>query len=104
MSGMNPMDAARIGQGASTNMTVRDFLSKQGIDVDGPVTQLIEFAKRTAANATPMGKMQNMGGGGAALSPGGQPPVMPGAKPMVAPPGQPGPQGLQGLMSRLGGK
>jgi hypothetical protein len=84
-------------------MTVKEFLAQQGVDVDGPVTQLAELAKRQINNANPLNKM-----GGAspatALKPGGQPPTMPGVKPMVAPPGQPSPSGMEGLLQKMGGR
>lgn len=105
LSVLNPKDAnlmANSGQ-FSPDMTVRDFLSQQGVDVDGPVTQLVELAKKQTANANPMNKMRNMAAD-ASLKPGGQPPTMPGVKPMVAPPGQPSPAGMEGLLNKLGGK
>ena len=105
LSALNPTDAKLIGQnsGITPNMTVRDFLSQQGIDVDGPVTQLADLAKKQMANANPMNKMRNIAAD-SSLKPGGQPPTMPGVKPMVAPPGQPAPAGMEGLLSKLGGR
>jgi hypothetical protein len=87
----------------SPDMTIRDFFQKQGIDVDGPVTQLVDFAKKQVANANPLTKMRNIAAD-TSLKPGGGPPTMPGVKPMQAPPSQPGPQGMEGLLNRLGGK
>jgi hypothetical protein len=104
LSVFNPKDANLIGSsGMSPDMSVRDFLAQQGIDVDGPVTQLVEMAKKQAMNANPMNKMRNIAND-AGLKPGGQPPTMPGVKPMVAPPGQPAPAGMEGLLNKLGGR
>lgn len=105
LSVLNPKDAnlmANSGQ-MSPDMSVRDFLAQQGVDVDGPVTQLVDLAKKQASNANPMNKMRNMSAD-ASLKPGGQPPTMPGVKPMVAPPGQPSPAGMEGLLNKLGGR
>lgn len=105
LSVFNKNDAALMGASGqlSPDMTVRDFLGQQGIDVDGPVTQLVEMAKKQAANANPMTKMQNIAAD-TGLKPGGQPPTMPGVKPMVAPPGQPAPSGMEGLLQKMGGR
>jgi len=105
LSVFNPTDAALMGVSGkmSPNMTVRDFLAQQGIDVEGPVTQLVQLAQKHAENANPMNKMRNIAAD-ASLKPGGQPPTMPGVKPMVAPPGQPSPAGMEGLLNKLGGR
>lgn len=105
LSVFNPTDAALMSSSGKFNptMTVRDFLTQQGIDVEGPVTQLIEMAKKQMENANPMNKMRNISAD-ASLNPGGQPPTMPGVKPMVAPPGQPAPAGMEGLLNKLGGR
>jgi hypothetical protein len=105
LSVFNPTDAALMGSSGkmSPNMTVRDFLAQQGVDVEGPVTQLVELAKRQVGNADPMTKMRNISAD-ASLKPGGQPQTMPGVKPMVAPPGQPAPAGMEGLLNKLGGR
>jgi hypothetical protein len=104
MSALNPTDAAMMGSSGqfTPDMTVADYFQKLGIDVNGPVTQLVDFAKKQQENANPINKMRNIAAD-TALQKGGQPPTMPGVKPMVAPPGQPSPSGLQGLMSKLGG-
>jgi hypothetical protein len=105
MSMANPMDAAMMGASGQVtpDMTIRDFFKQQGVDVDGPVTQLVEMAKKQMANANPMTKMRNIAAD-TALQKGGQPSTMPGVKPMVAPPGQPSPAGIEGLLGKLGGR
>lgn len=104
LSAMTPGGAALMGSkaGASPNMSVGDYLKTIGIDVNGPVQQLIDFAQKQQANANPMNRVRNIAAD-TALQKGGQPPTQPGVKPMVQPPGQPSPSGLQGLMQRLGG-
>ncbi len=87
----------------SPNMSVRQFLEAQGVDVEGPVTQLVDMAKKQVENANPMNKMRNIAAD-TALQKGGQPNAQPGVKPMVAPPGQPSPAGMEGLINKLGGK
>lgn len=66
MSIFNPVDAAAMREGGqfSPDMTVRDFFAQQGVDVDGPVTQLLQFVKDQAKKASPLGKMQAIAGGG----------------------------------------
>ena len=105
MSALNPNDAAVMGASGqfTPDMTVRDYLTKMGVDVDGPVTQLVDMAKKQMANANPLNKMRSMAAD-TSLKPGGQPQTMPGVKPMVQPPGAPAPAGIEGLLSRLGGK
>ena len=80
MSMANPADLALMQKegGMSRNMSVRDFLSSKGIDVDGPISQLEEFGKKQIQNSTMMGKAKSIG-----PSPGGAP----GAPPPAAPPG-----------------
>ena len=83
--------------------TVRDFLSRIGIDADGPVAQITQWIQKGMENATPLGQMKNMGGGPPAGS--GMPPAepeMPGRKPMVQPPGAPTAGGMEGLLGKLG--
>lgn len=105
LSALNPNDASLMAASGqiSPDMSIRDFFQKQGIDVDGPVTQLVDFAKKQVQNANPINKMRNIASE-ASLKPGGAPPTMPGAKPMVAPPSAPAPSGMEGLLNRLGGK
>jgi hypothetical protein len=80
---LNPVDLASMKQESkgqiTGDMSVRDFLAKVGIDVEGPATQLQQFAKKQVENADPIKKMQNMaamgkGGGMQGGPPQGQPP------------------------------
>lgn len=59
---LNPTDAMNMAAGGdvTSQMTVRDFMAKLGIDVDGPVTQLQQFAQRQTENAGGMSKMRNI--------------------------------------------
>lgn len=109
LSIFNPKDFAILFQQIKTNpeMTVREFFSKMGLDVDGPVAQITQFLEKGVENASPLGAMKNISaaaGGGTPLSPAGQQPVMPGRKPMVQPPRQPTAGGLQGLLNKMGGQ
>lgn len=91
-SPMNKTDMAAMMQQAQeapidpTRMTVRELFAKQGIDVDGPVTQLLQKAKQDMSNADPAMKAQAManaapvpnplkgrGPGGPPPGPGGMP-------------------------------
>lgn len=88
----NPADLAGMKQtgDVTPQMTVRDFLQKMGIDVDGPVTQLQEFAQKQVQGGKALGKMQNI-----ALAPGqGAPRVPPQGGPPTGPPERPGMRGL----------
>jgi hypothetical protein len=60
----NPTDMAMMKQDGklSSNMTVRDFFAQNGVDVDGPVSQLLKFAQDQVQKASPMSKMQAMAG------------------------------------------
>ena len=71
--------------------TVRDLLTRLGIDADGPVTQITDWLNKNMENATPLGQIKNMAGGGpmAESAPPQGEPQMPGRKPMVQPPGAP---------------
>ena len=80
--------------------TIRDYFKQQGVDVDGPVIQLVKFAQDQAGKANPINKMQNMaqqGGGGMPVPPGGQ------MKPPQGPPGGSSGGGLESLMREMGG-
>jgi hypothetical protein len=61
---MNPTDASMMGQNGeiTPEMTVREYLAKEGIDVEGPVTQLIDMAKGQMQMADPMNKMKAFAG------------------------------------------
>ena len=79
MSFANPSDLALMQKdgGISKDMTVRDFLSSKGIDVDGPIEQLTQFAQKQVKNATMMGKAQgNMPSPAPAGPPPGEQPGM----------------------------
>ena len=64
-SWLNPTDAlVRMGRIAQDPpRTVRDLLAREGIDVDGPIEQLAQFADRELSNAHPLGKMRNIADG-----------------------------------------
>jgi hypothetical protein len=104
LSMLNPVDAVLMkasGQ-ITPQTTVKEFLESKGIDLNGPVVQLTKLADQQVENANPINKMRNIAAD-TALQKGGQPPTMPGVKPMVAPPGQPAPSGMNGLLNKLGG-
>ena len=105
LSAMTPGGAALMSASnpVTPGMTVADYLAKMGIDVNGPVQQLIDFAQKQQQNANPMNRIRNMAAD-TALQKGGGPQNMPGVKPMVQPPGQPSPAGMEGLLNKLGGK
>lgn len=97
---LNPTDAAMMKQDGEVtpDMTVRDYFAKLGVDVDGPVTQLVEMGQREMQKANPMNKMQAISGG-----PQGKPA-------MGRPQGQPAPMaqgrapeaaGLSGLLKNF---
>ena len=95
---LNPTDLAGMKQQgvARPGMTVRDFMQKMGIDVDGPVEQLQQFARKQTQNATAMGKMNTMAARGPQQQMGGRPPGGPG-------PTAPRPTGgLNDLLSNVG--
>jgi hypothetical protein len=102
MSMNNPADLAAMkqakdsGQGRFAGMdeqtSIRDFFGQLGIDVDGPVTQLAQFAKDQVQKGNPLGKMENIAG---AIPPGG-PDLPPGVP--AQPPGAGGAPGIDSLM------
>jgi hypothetical protein len=104
LSMLNQGDVAlQMASGQITpDMTIRDFFKGKGIDVDGPLSQLMDFMGKQKENANPINKMRNIAAD-TALQRGGGPQTQPGVKPMVAPPVQPAPAGMEGLMNRLGG-
>jgi len=96
MSIFNPADAAAMKESGeiTAQTTIRDFFASKGVDVDGPITQLIQFAGDQAQKANPMNKMKAVAGQGA---PPGMPPGMP-------PGGQQGPPpDLGSMLSKLRG-
>lgn len=104
LSGMTPSGAVLMGPKGGPNTTVAQYLGQLGIDVNGPVQQLIDFAQKQQQNANPLQRVRNIAAD-AALQRGGTP--APGASPAAPPTEQPSPSGspggLQGLMGRLGG-
>ncbi len=71
--------ASMAGDGTvGKGQTVRQFLGGLGIDVDGPLEQLLQFQKQAGANRQPLQKMQSIAG---AQAPPGAPPGRP---PMAA--------------------
>lgn len=77
----NPDDlAAAATQGQITpDMTIRQFLEMNGMDVEGPVTQLVEWQMSQMDKADPLNKMKAIAGqgkpaGGANMPMQGQPP------------------------------
>lgn len=83
-SPLNPTDMAAMqeqGPPIDPNQTtVREVLAMQGIDVDGPVSQLVKFSRKQMQNADMGNKMQAMGQSAPAPNPmdqkmggGGQP-------------------------------
>ncbi len=95
---LNPADLAGMQPGMKPGGTVRDFLGSVGIDVDGPVEQLVEFGKKQLAGAKPMDKMRNIASQG--MPPGGPPPGGPPGPPPGGPPAG-GPQGMDSLLNGL---
>jgi hypothetical protein len=95
MSIFNPADAAAMKQSGEINAqtTIRDFFASKGVDVDGPITQLIQFAGDQAQKANPMNKMKAMAGQSA---PPGMPPGGPGGH-------QGPPPDLGSMLSKLRG-
>ena len=95
----NPTDMAAMGQtgDVTANMTIAQFFSKFGIDVNrDPVTKLAQFTQDQLSKANPMNKMSAIAGG----SPSGAPsPGQAGGGGQSAPVGNgPPPAGLADLM------
>lgn len=106
MSIFNPTDMAAMatpghpGQVDPQKTTIREFFGGFGVDVDGPVIQLIDFTNKQVDNANPIKKMQNIAG----TSP--EPMGPPTAGPAMAnrmPQGAPTNASLEGLVGQLGG-
>lgn len=73
----NPTDLAGMAgkQEITPDMTIRQFFESQGMDVEGPITQLVEWQKSQMQKADPLNKMKAIAGkGGANMQPGGMPP------------------------------
>ena len=84
--------------------SIQSSMAKVAIHIGEPsFTAKDTKAKKQVQNANPINKMRNIAAD-ASFKPGGGPPTMPGVKPMVAPPSAPAPQGMEGLLNRLGGK
>jgi hypothetical protein len=99
MSIFNPADAAAMKESGEVNAqtTIRDFFASKGVDVDGPISQLVQFAGDQVQKANPMNKMKALAGQGA--PPGGPPGMPPGG-----PGGQQGPPpDLSSMLSKLRG-
>lgn len=93
LSIMNPTDIAVMQKNGMLdgNTSIREFFATKGVDVDGPMSQFVEFAKREMQNADPLQKMKKIAGSG-----GGQPPA-----PQGAPQGAPSGGGLEQLMGGM---
>ena len=94
----NPVDASMMKQEGEIrpDMTVREYFAKLGVDVEGPVSQLIDMAKDQMGKADPMNKMKSIAGGPTpGVKPGmGQPPQMPqGRAPQAS--------GMEGLLKTM---
>jgi len=62
-SPMNPTDIAAMGQEQPVdmqNMTLGQFLKTRGLDVNGPVSQLVQFVQQSQQNANVGNKMKAM--------------------------------------------
>lgn len=93
---MNPADLAMMKEEGeiTPDMTIRDYFAKLGVDVDGPVVQLVELGKSQMQKANPLNKMQAIAKGPRMGQPQGQPPTMqPQAPPEAA--------GMGGLLKQF---
>jgi len=94
----NPVDASMMKQRGeiNPNMSVREYFAKLGVDVEGPVSQLVDMAKDQMAKADPINKMKSIAGGPTpGMKPGmGQPPQQPMGR---APQGA----GMEGLLNQM---
>jgi hypothetical protein len=69
MSIFNPVDIAAMktpgnpGQIDPQTTTIREFFDQQGVDVDGPLVQLVRFAQNQRQKANPINKMQGIAQG-----------------------------------------
>lgn len=81
--------------------TIRDYFKQNGVDVDGPVIQLVKFAQNQAGKANPINKMQGMAKSANQGVP--VPPMSGGGQPPGGSPGASGGGGLEEMMRTLGG-
>ena len=104
MSAFNPVDRAAMkspghpGYMDPQKTTVRQYFEQNGVDVDGPIIQLVKFAQDQATKANPINKMVNIGRAG--QEKGAMVPPAPMAQGQA-----PQPQGssLEDIMAQLGG-
>jgi len=93
----NPVDSSMMAQGGeiTPDMTVREYFAKLGVDVEGPISQLVDMAKDQMQKGNPINKMKSIAGGPTSgMKPGmGQPPQMPQGRVPEAP-------GMEGLLKR----
>lgn len=63
-SAFNPVDAAAMQQNPidPNTTTVRQFFQAKGIDVDGPLVQLVDYAKNQIQNSSMAEKTKAMAG------------------------------------------
>lgn len=76
MSIFNPVDATAMRESGeiTPQTTIREFFASKGVDVDGPVSQLVQFVQDQAKKASPLGKMQAIAGQGQGPQPQAPPP------------------------------
>lgn len=100
LSPMNPNDLGLMAASGefTMNMTVAEWMQKVGIDVNGPMTQILDFVKRMQSNMDPLNKVRAMG----SMPRGASPPGAPGAPPQ-AQPQAPAPTGGLSTLLRGGG-
>ena len=61
----NPTDASMMAQEGeiTPDMPIREYFAKLGVDVEGPISQLIEMTKNETQRANPLNKMKAIAGG-----------------------------------------
>lgn len=91
----NPVDSSMMAQSGeiTPDMSVREYFAKLGVDVEGPISQLVDMAKDQMQKGNPINKMKSIAGGPTpGMKPGmGQPPQMPQGRAPEAP-------GMEGLL------
>jgi hypothetical protein len=100
----NPTDLASMKTNGeiTPDMTIRQFFESQGLDVEGPVTQLVEWQMSQIQKADPLNKMKAIAGkGGGNMQSGGMPPSPAGGLPQGNKPQGGG--GIAELMAATGG-